>query len=82
MYVRQLMLLNDGPVTITTMKLNIQLLAVEKAFAGARMRRPTISAGYAIRVRSIHKQGSGPVTYVEPSHSEPSYGEERVEHEE
>ena len=39
------MLLNDGPVTITTMKLKIQLLAVEKAFAGARMRRPTISAG-------------------------------------
>ena len=44
-YVPQLMLLNDGPVTITTMKLKIQLLAVEKAFAGARMRRPTISAG-------------------------------------
>lgn len=39
------MLLKDGPVTITTTKLKIQLLAVENAFAGARMRRPTISAG-------------------------------------
>lgn len=45
MYVRQLMLLNDGPVTITTMKLNVQLLAVENAFAGALIRSPTISAG-------------------------------------
>ena len=44
-YVRQLILLNDGPVTITTIKLNIQLLAVENALAGARIRSPTISAG-------------------------------------
>ena len=45
MYVRHWMLLNAGPVTITTMKLKVQLLAVENAFAGARMRSPTISAG-------------------------------------
>lgn len=45
MYVPQLMLLNEGPVTMTTMKLNVQFDAVLNAFAGARMRRPTISAG-------------------------------------
>ena len=39
------MLLNDGPVTITTTKLKIQLDAVLKAFAGARIFKPTISAG-------------------------------------
>lgn len=82
-YVPQLMLLNDGPVTITTMKLKIQLLAVEKAFAGARMRKPTISAGCR------HKGGqptstetAGGATYVEPGHAEPADGEERVEDEE
>ena len=57
---------NDGPITITTIKLKIyvadkhsevdasmcntarhtQFVAVLNAFAGARMRRPTISAGY------------------------------------
>lgn len=39
------MLLKAGPVTITTTKLKIQLDAVLNAFAGARIRRPTISAG-------------------------------------
>lgn len=48
MYVPQLMLLKDGPVTMTTMKLNIQLEAVLNALAGARIRNPTISAGYVI----------------------------------
>ena len=41
------MFLKAGPVTNTTMKLNIQLLAVDSAFAGALIRRPTISAGYS-----------------------------------
>ena len=49
MYVPQLILLNDGPVTITTTKLNVQFDAVLNAFAGARIRRPTISAGYRHR---------------------------------
>ena len=57
---------NEGPVTMTTMKLKLQLEAwegvsycktrktdtkgsrtVDKAFAGPRIRRPTISAGYS-----------------------------------
>lgn len=44
-YVPQLILLKDGPVTITTMKLKIQLDAVLNALAGALIRNPTISAG-------------------------------------
>ena len=65
MYVPQLILLNEGPVTMTTMKLKLQLDAwigvsnsnlkpdtkeartVDKALAGPRIRRPTISAGYS-----------------------------------
>lgn len=46
-YVPHEMFWNEGLVTITTTKLNIQLDAVLKAFAGARMRNPTISAGYS-----------------------------------
>lgn len=44
------MLLNAGPVIMTTTKLKIQFDAVLKALAGARMRRPTISAGYVVHV--------------------------------
>lgn len=51
MYVPHDMFWNEGPVTITTTKLKIQLDAVLKAFAGARMRNPTISAGYSPSVR-------------------------------
>lgn len=47
MYVPQLILLNEGPVTMTTTKLNVQFDAVLNAFAGARIRKPTISAGYS-----------------------------------
>ena len=45
MYVPQLMLLNEGSVTITTTKLNVQLDAVLNAFAGCLIFNPTISAG-------------------------------------
>lgn len=53
MYVLQLMLVNEGPVTITTMKLKIQFEAVLNALAGARICRPTISAGC---MESIHDE--------------------------
>lgn len=52
MYVPQFMFWKEGPVTITTMKLKIQFEAVESAFAGARIRIPTISAGYEKKLRS------------------------------
>ena len=45
MYVPQDICSKDGPVTITTTKLNIQFDAVLHAFAGALIRRPRISAG-------------------------------------
>lgn len=87
MYVPQLILLNDGPVTMTTMKLNVQFDAVLNALAGARIRSPTISAGC---VQQHHRQllatktpmDHGRSTYVEPGHAKPSDGEERVKHEE
>lgn len=43
MYVWYLMLLNATGVIMTTMKLNSQLPDVASAFAGARIRRGTIS---------------------------------------
>lgn len=65
MYVPHLMLLNEGPVTMTTMKLNVQFDAVLNAFAGARMRRPTISAGciafkniYQLICAGEHREGA------------------------
>ena len=83
MYVPQLMLLNEGPVTMTTMKLNVQFDAVLNAFAGARMRSPTISAG--CRRRMHGRQRLPPVqardTHVEPGHAQPADGKERVEDE-
>lgn len=36
-----------SPLTMTTMKLKSQLADVDKAFAGARIRSGTISAGYS-----------------------------------
>ncbi len=75
------MLLNEGPVTMTTMKLKVQLLAVARAFAGARMRRPTISAGFVKKMLAI--RGMTPeqnmYTHIEPGHSQPADGEERIE---
>ena len=63
MYVRQLMLLNEGPVTMTTIKLNVQFDAVLNALAGARIRSPTISAGCvqqaAAPSASSHKNTDG-----------------------
>ena len=44
-YVPQSMLLNDGPVTITTMKLNVQFEAVDKLAPLERMLRGRISGG-------------------------------------
>ena len=65
---------NDGPVIITTKKLNVQLLAyisdmkliikkfvptikprrtVDRALAGPRIRNPTISAGFADKIRWV-----------------------------
>lgn len=38
-------------VTITTMKLKIQFAVVEMAFAGARIDRGVISAGYSLDTR-------------------------------
>ena len=71
MYVPQLMLLKDGPVTMTTMKLNIQLEAVLNALAGARIRNPTISAGYVIvnSSKGLCSAGAGRTySHVIPSH--------------
>ena len=80
MYVPQPMLLNEGPVTITTTKLNVQLDAVLNAFAGCLIRRPTISAGcvnYHDKVRDHPvQQDFLSDTHVEPGHAEPSDGEE------
>ena len=74
MYVPQLILLNDGPVTITTTKLNVQLEAVLNALAGARIPRPTISAGCPAH-RQFHLMSTtGPIqgrltySHVMPSH--------------
>ena len=55
MYVPQDICSKDGPVTITTTKLNIQFDAVLSAFAGALIRRPTISAGWSIWERERSK---------------------------
>ena len=85
MYVRQLMLLNEGPVTMTTIKLNVQFDAVLNALAGARMRRPTISAGCTTLPVSLELTATRGrperQTYIEPCHAKPSDGEERIEHE-
>ena len=58
MYVPQDICSKDGPVTITTTKLNIQFDAVLSAFAGALIRRPTISAGWSIWERGRSKSVS------------------------
>jgi hypothetical protein len=47
MYVWYLMLANATGVIITTMKLKAQLADVDRAFACARIRSGTISAGYS-----------------------------------
>ena len=45
-------------MTITTTKLNIQFDAVLNAFAGALIRRPTISAGWFVWKRGRSKSVS------------------------
>lgn len=68
---------------MTTRKLKIQLALVAKALVGARMRRGTISAAESIVsvIFPVEHVFVVIILTVQPSHTEPSDGEERVENE-
>lgn len=63
------------------MKLNIQFALVEKALAGARIRKGTISAGYNLSDRSMFPLVHA-IAFDLPCHSEPPYSKERIENKE
>jgi hypothetical protein len=61
------------------MKLKAQLAVVDMAFAGARIERGVISAGYLNMNQLFISSIIAWLVYVQPCHSEPSNSEKRVE---